>query len=57
MRALSGGGAGWQAGLGAILALIGISSFAVPGFNELVWPIALLVLGAILLVRASAARR
>jgi len=57
VRALSGAGAGWQAGLGAILALIGISSFAIPGFNELVWPIALLVLGGILLVRASAVRR
>jgi hypothetical protein len=57
VRALSGGGAGWQAGLGAILALIGISSFAIPGFNELIWPIALLVLGGILLVRASAVRR
>jgi hypothetical protein len=57
MRALSGGGAGWQAGLGAILALIGLSSYAIPGFNELVWPIVLLVLGGILLVRASAARR
>lgn len=57
IRALSGGGAGWQAGLGAILTLIGISSFAVPGFNDLVWPIALLALGGILLVRASSARR
>jgi len=57
VRALSGGGAGWQAGLGAILALIGISSFAIPGFSDLIWPIALLVMGAILLARASASRR
>ena len=57
VRALSGGGAGWQAGLGAILALIGISSFAIPGFSDLLWPIALLVMGAILLARASASRR
>lgn len=57
VRALSGGGAGWQAGLGAILTLIGISTFAVPGFNDLIWPIALLVLGGILLIRASSVRR
>ncbi len=57
VRALTGGGAGWQAGLGAILALIGFSSFAITGFNDLVWPIALLALGGILLVRASSTRR
>lgn len=57
VRAVTGGGAGWQAGLGAILVLIGVSSFAIPAFNDLVWPIVLLVLGGILLVRASAARR
>lgn len=57
VRALSGAGAGWQAGLGAILALIGISTMAISGFSDIIWPIALLVLGGILLVRASAARR
>ncbi len=53
VRAASGGGWGWQAGLGVILAVIGGSSLTVPGFNELVWPIVLVVLGAILLLRAS----
>jgi hypothetical protein len=54
---LSGGGVGWQAGLGAILALIGASSFAIPGFSDLFWPLILLALGAFLLVRASTGRR
>ena len=57
VRAESGGGWGWQAGLGAILAAIGGSSLVVPGLSDLIWPILLVVLGGILLVRASAGRR
>jgi hypothetical protein len=57
VRAVSGGGIGWQAGLGALLALIGASSFAIPGFNDLVWPIILLVLGGMLLIRAGTVRQ
>jgi hypothetical protein len=57
IRALSGGGVGWQAGLGGLLALIGASSFAIPGFSDLVWPFVLVVLGVMLLARASAGRR
>ena len=57
VRAASGGGWGWQAGLGAILAAIGGSSLVVPGLSDLIWPILLVVLGGILLVRASAGRR
>jgi len=56
VRAGTGHGYGWQVGLGGILALIGASSMAVPGFNDLVWPIALVVLGGLLLLRASARR-
>ena len=56
VRAASGAGWGWQAGLGVILAAIGGSSIAVPEFNDLVWPILLVVLGGILLLRASRAR-
>ena len=56
VRAASGAGWGWQAGLGVILTAIGGSSIAVPEFNELVWPILLVVLGGILLLRASRAR-
>ena len=57
VRGASGGGWGWQAGLGAILAAIGGSSLVVPGLSDLIWPIVLVVLGGILLVRASAQRR
>ncbi len=56
IRAASGAGWGWQAGLGVILAAIGGSSVAVPGFDDLVWPILLVALGGIVLLRASRAR-
>ena len=56
VRAASGAGWGWQAGLGAILAAIGASSVAIPGLNDLLWPIALVVLGGLLLIRAGSAR-
>lgn len=57
VRGVTGGGTGWQAALGAILVLFGVSSFAIPGFDDLVWPIALVALGGILLFRSTAARR
>jgi hypothetical protein len=57
VRAASHGGWGWQAVLGAILVVIGGSSMATPAINELVWPILLVVLGGILLIRASTERR
>ena len=57
VRLASGGGVGWQAALGALLALIGASAFAIPAFNELIWPIVLLALGGILLVRAVTSNR
>jgi hypothetical protein len=57
VRATSGAGWGWQLGLGAILLLIGTSAVAIPGLGDLVWPILLVVLGVILLVRASGSRR
>lgn len=57
VRASSGAGWGWQLGLGAILLAIGASAVAIPGLGDLVWPILLVVLGVILLVRASGARR
>ena len=56
VRAASSAGWGWQAILGAILFAIGGSSLVVPGFNDLVWPIILVALGAILLLRASSVR-
>jgi hypothetical protein len=57
VRASSGAGWGWQAGLGAILAAIGGSSLVLPGFSDLVWPAILVALGIILLVRATSQRR
>jgi len=57
VRAASHAGWGWQAGLGAILVAIGASSVAIPGFSDLVWPLLLVALGLIVLVRASTGRR
>ncbi len=56
VRGASRGGWGWQGILGVILFAIGGSSIALPGFNNLVWPIILVTLGAILLLRATRAR-
>ena len=53
VRAGSRGGWGWQAGLGAILFVIGASTVAVPGFGDLVWPILLVAFGGLLLLRAA----
>ncbi|HEU0243105.1 MAG TPA: hypothetical protein VFQ75_04325 [Candidatus Limnocylindrales bacterium] len=57
VRALSGAGWGWQAGLGIILFAIGASNLAVPGLSDLIWPIILVVLGGLLLIRAGTNRR
>jgi len=57
IRGATGGGWGWQAGLGAILTAIGGSSLVVPGISALIWPVVLVILGVIVLVRASAGRR
>ena len=45
VRAATRGGWGWQLALGAILALIGASSLALPDLTDLVWPVLLVVLG------------
>jgi hypothetical protein len=57
VRASSGGGWGWQAGLGVILVAIGGSSVILPTLSGLVWPAVLVALGVILLVRASSRGR
>lgn len=57
VRASSGAGWGWQAGLGIILFAIGVSNLAVPGLSDLIWPIILVVLGGLLLIRAGTSRR
>lgn len=56
VRASTGAGWGWQAGLGAILFAIGASSIAIPGMSDLVWPVVIIVLGGLLLIRANSAR-
>ena len=57
VRAASGAGWGWQAALGVILFAIGASSLAIPAMSDLFWPLILVVLGGILLLRANASRR
>jgi hypothetical protein len=56
VRGMSGAGWGWQLVLGVILFAIGASSVALPNVSDIVWPITLLVLGVIVLVRALAPR-
>jgi hypothetical protein len=57
VRAVAGGGWGWQAVFGAILVVIGGSTVAQPDFGDLVWPLVLVALGGIVLVRAATQRR
>jgi hypothetical protein len=51
VRAWRGGGVGWQAFYGGILALIGGSQIAKPDLAAVAWPILLVVIGGLLLVR------
>jgi hypothetical protein len=51
VRAARGGGWGWQAFWGAILGLLGASQIAVGDLAGLVLPLALVVLGIVLLAR------
>jgi hypothetical protein len=53
VRASRGGGLGWQGLYGGILVLIGGSQIAKPDLAALAWPILLVVVGAVLLVRGS----
>ena len=57
VRGMSGAGWGWQLVLGAILFAIGASSVALPNVADIVWPVTLLVLGVVVLVRAMTPRR
>jgi hypothetical protein len=47
------GGLGWQGFCGAILVLIGGSQIAKPDLAAIAWPVLLVVLGGILLIRGS----
>ncbi len=54
VRALSGGGWGWQLWFGAMLALIGGVSMTSPTAGEMILPIAIIALGAVLIVGSVA---
>jgi hypothetical protein len=53
VRMWSGGGAGWQAWFGGLLTLIGAVDLIQPQFGGLVVPLALVVLGVILVFGGS----
>ena len=53
VRASSGGGVGWQALYGAILLLIGGSEVVKPDVAGLAWPLILVGIGLVLLVRGG----
>lgn len=53
VRASRGGGFGWQALYGSLLVLIGGSEIAKPDLAGIAWPLILVAVGLILLVRGS----
>lgn len=57
VRMSRGGGIGWQALIGALLAALGASQLALPDAASLVFPALLVVLGIILLTRGREATR
>jgi hypothetical protein len=56
VRAVSGGGIGWQAWFGGLLTLIGAVNLVQPQVGGLVVPVALVVLGAILIFGGTFSR-
>jgi len=53
VRAARGGGVGWQGFYGGILVLIGGSQIAKPDLAAVAWPILLVVVGGLLLLRGT----
>jgi hypothetical protein len=53
VRSWRGGGFGWQALYGSILLLIGGSEIVKPDLAGLAWPVILIVIGLVLLIRGS----
>ena len=56
VRASQGGGFGWQALYGGILLLIGGSEVVKPDVADLAWPLILVAIGVVLLVRGGRPR-
>ena len=52
VRWVTNSGIGWQAILGGLLVLIGLTMIAFPGFSALVWPLALVLGGVVVVARA-----
>ena len=57
VRALSGGGWGWQLWFGGLLALIGGVNIASPTFGDWIVPVLLITLGGVLLMGSASRRR
>ena len=56
IRAAQGGGVGWQALYGAILAAIAVSQILQPDLAGIAWPLVLVAMGILLLVRGGRTR-
>ena len=56
VRAVGGGGWGWQAWVGGILAILGATQIAIPTFGELFWPVLLLTVGGIIVIASIRGR-
>jgi hypothetical protein len=57
VRAVSGGGVGWQVWFGGLLALVGGANIAGASFAGLLLPIILVAIGLVLILRGSPPRR
>ncbi len=53
IRAVQGGGVGWQALYGAILVVIAVSEILQPDLAGIAWPLVLVAIGILLLVRGG----
>ena len=56
VRASQGGGVGWQALYGAILLLVGGSEIVKPDLAGIAWPLILVAIGVVLVVRGGRSR-
>jgi hypothetical protein len=57
VRAMSGGGFGWQAWFGGLLAIIGGAGLVTPGVGDLILPVVLVLIGIVLIMRGPAWRQ